>query len=340
MALSQNNQLLCFGFGQLIMLLNVVTGILSKYLSNEQASLPTLQSAFLYVSLAVVYLSIKFFYYRGRAATKTGVPLWFYVILGIVDVEGNYFAVKAFDYANYVTVGLLLNMTVPFATAMCYVFLKTRYQWQHYVGAVIAVCGSIVIFATDYDASINGDMSRELRGDFYCLIAALFYATSNVMIQSVVKVRDMHANVELLGCMGFVGAVVSLVQILLLEVDPIKKTDLNDRVYGYMTGYVATLFTFYTVVSVFLRLAESLFFNISLLTGPVFTVMASYLLFDESVKPLYWVALVIYYIGLTLYALTPAPLENLKAPEPSTAFHQLETPTLAKLEGEENSDRV
>lgn len=41
----------------------------------------------------------------GRRSKSIGVPIWFYMILAVVDVEGNYFAVKAFAYANYVTVG-------------------------------------------------------------------------------------------------------------------------------------------------------------------------------------------------------------------------------------------
>ncbi|TMW62017.1 hypothetical protein Poli38472_009510 [Pythium oligandrum] len=321
---SQRFQLICFGFGQLIMFLNVITGVLSRYLTNENVSLPTLQSAFLYVSLAVVYLPIKFLYRRSH---KINIPIWYYVLLALVDVEGNYFAVKAFNYANYVTVGLLLNLTVPFATFLCYFFLKTRYTWQHYLGAFISVCGSVVIFVVDYDASLNSSDGREIRGDIYCVIAALFYASSNVMIQYVVKVRDMDANIELLGFLGLFASIISAIQICSLELGPIEDAVFNGRVYGYMIGFVATLFVFYTVVSIFLRWSESLMFNLSLLTNPVFTVIASYFFFDEPVKAWYWFALVLFYIGLTLYTLAPAPQESHKleaAPEES--FHEVASP--------------
>ncbi|KAI9910825.1 hypothetical protein PsorP6_010941 [Peronosclerospora sorghi] len=107
------------------MLLEVASGTLSKYLTLEHASLPTLQSTCLYVMLAVVYCIVRFI----RKTPWIGVPWWFYTILAVVDVEDNYFAVKAYNYANYAT---------------------TRYSFRHYLGALIAMGGSIVIFVSDF----------------------------------------------------------------------------------------------------------------------------------------------------------------------------------------------
>uniref|UniRef100_K3X1T9 EamA domain-containing protein n=1 Tax=Globisporangium ultimum (strain ATCC 200006 / CBS 805.95 / DAOM BR144) TaxID=431595 RepID=K3X1T9_GLOUD len=300
-------QFLCFGFGQLIMLLNVVTGIFTKYLTRENVSLATLQSASLYVLLGLVYLTIRYM----KKTPSTGIKWWFYVLLAVADVEGNYFAVKAFNYANYATLGLILNMTVPFVTLFCYVFLGTRYSWRHYVGALIAIGGAIVIFVSDYDGSVNDlyTTGQQFRGDVYALIAAAFYATSNVMIQSVVKVRDVNANIEVLGFLGLWASLISIIQILILERTPIADTNFNGRIYGYMVGYVLVLFTFYTITSVFLRWAESLMFNLNLLTGPIFTVVASYWIFDEGVNNWYWLALGFVYVGLAVYSTAPAPVE-------------------------------
>ncbi|KAI9916189.1 hypothetical protein PsorP6_018022 [Peronosclerospora sorghi] len=304
-------QFICFGFGQVIMLLNVASGILSKYLTLEHASLPTLQSTCLYVLLAVVYLLVRFL----RKTPWIGVPWWFYTILAVVDVEGNYFAVKAYNYANYATLSLILNMTVPFVTLFCFVFLKTRYSFRHYVGALIALSGSVVIFVSDYSSSANGSTSREVRGDLYALIAAAFYATSNVMIQAVVKARSVDSNIEVLGFLGLWASIVSILQIFLLERRAIEAVDFNGRIYGYMTGYVCVLFLFYTITSVFLRWAESLLFNLSLLTGPIFTVAVSYLLFHEAVHKWYWLALALVYTGLICYSTAPAPKEEASSTE-------------------------
>ncbi|CAH0477631.1 unnamed protein product [Peronospora belbahrii] len=267
------------------MLLNVASGILSKYLTLENASLPTLQSTCLYVMLAVVYLLVR----AMRKSPFIGIPWWFYIILAIVDVEGNYFAVKAYNFANYATLSLILNMTVPFMTLFCFVFLKTRYSVRHYLGATIAL--------------------REVRGDMYALIAAAFYATSNVMVQAVGKTRNVDANIEVLGFLGFWASIVPLIQVFFLELSPIKAVDVTGRIYGYMAGYVCVLFAFYTITSVFLRWAESLMFNLSLLTGPIFTVAVSYLLFDEGVNNWYWFALLLVYIRLICYRTASAPQE-------------------------------
>lgn len=329
-------QLLCFGFGQCIMLLNVLSGILSKYLTRANASVPTLQSTFLYVLLAVVYQAVR--YYRKQPLL--GIKWYYYVFLGFVDVEGNYFAVKAFNFANYATLGLLLNMTVPFVTILCYIFLGTRYSWQHYTGAFIAFCGCVVIFVSDYTSSANGSSTgRELRGDLYAVIAAAFYATSNVMIQAVVKVRNVDSNIEVLGFLGLWASIVSIIQVAILENNSFSEVDWTADVYGYMTGYVLTLFTFYTIVSVFLRWGESLMFNLSLLTGPVFTVIFSYALFDESVNNWYWMALVLFYIGLITYSTAPAPIETAK-PQDGPEFEELTTPSLQMPKMDDSTGHV
>jgi solute carrier family 35 protein F1/2 len=318
-------QMLCFAFGQGIMLLNVASGVLSKYLTLENASLPTLQSTCLYILLAIVFLAVRFV----RKTPATSIPWWYYILLAFVDVEGNYFAVKAYNYANYATLSLILNTTVPFVTVFCFVFLKTRYRLLHCVGGVIALGGPITIFLADYAASNNGVASREVRGDFYALVAAVFYATSNVMIQAVVKARDVNSNIEVLGFLGFWASIISIIQVAILERDPIGDVDWTGRVYGYMAGYVLVLFTFYVITSVFLRWAESLMFNLSLLTGPVFTVAISYLIFDEPVNKWYWLALAFVYVGLVVYSSSKAPIElgQHENDKEEAEFAEMATPT-------------
>lgn len=315
-------QMVCFAFGQGIMLLNVASGVLSKYLTIENASLPTLQSTCLYILLGVVFLAVRFV----RKTPRTSIPWWYYIFLAFVDVEGNYFAVKAYNYANYATLSLILNTTVPFVTVFCWVFLKTRYRALHFVGGVIALGGPITIFLSDYASSNNGVASREVRGDFYALIAAVFYATSNVMIQAAVKTRDVNSNIEVLGFLGFWASIISIIQVAILERQPIADVDWNGRIYGYMAGYVLVLFTFYVVTSVFLRWAESLMFNLSLLTGPVFTVAVSYLIFDEPVNKWYWLALAFVYVGLVIYSSSKAPIERDQEKE-EHEFAEMSTPT-------------
>jgi solute carrier family 35 protein F1/2 len=324
-------QLLHLGFGQIIMLLNVSSSINTKYLSVNNASVPTFQSIFLYVSLALVYIPVRFL----RKTPAIGVPWWFYIILAIVDIEANYAAVNAFNYANFATLGLLLNLTVPFVTLFCYIFLKTRYNWTHYLGAATSVAGSVVIFVADYDKSINGELSQELKGDFLCLLAAFLYAVSNVMIQSVVKVRNVDSNIELLGSMGFWASIVSTIQVMSLERKKIEAIDWEGKLYGYLIGYVIALFLFYSISSIFLRVTESVMFNLSLLTSPVFTVLASYFLFDESVNKYYWIALVLVYIGIAIYSIdTPKETNQKMGGEgtttavQSTAYEQYTSPHL------------
>ncbi|KAI9914861.1 hypothetical protein PsorP6_008577 [Peronosclerospora sorghi] len=177
-------------------------------------------------------------------------------------------------------------MTVPFETLFCFVFLKTRYYFRHYLGALIALSGSVVIFVSDYSSSANGSRSREVRGDLYALIAAAIYDTSNV-ISKLSSRHNVDSNIEVLGFMGLWASIVSIIQVFVLERRPIEAVLFNGRIYGYMTGYVCVLFLFYSIASVFLRWAESLLSNLSLLTGPIFTDAVSRLIFDEAVNKWY-----------------------------------------------------
>ncbi|KAL7689260.1 putative solute carrier family 35 member SLC35F1/F2/F6 [Plasmopara halstedii] len=123
------------------MMLDAASGILSKYLILENASLPTLQSTCLYVVRGAVYFTVC---YVRKATSRT--------------------------YA------------VTFVALFCFLFLKTRFSACYYLGSTITFSGPIVISATEYTSSANGTSSRGIRGDMYALIAAAYYATSNVKI--------------------------------------------------------------------------------------------------------------------------------------------------------------
>ncbi|KAF4317689.1 hypothetical protein BBO99_00007852 [Phytophthora kernoviae] len=69
-------------------------------------------------------------------------------------------------------------------------------------------------------------------------------------------------------------------------------------------------------------------FNLSLLTGPIFTVAVSYLIFDEAVNKWYWLALALVYIGLICYSTAPAPQEADKtdAKPPTGDYNEAASP--------------
>lgn len=287
-------------YGQVLAILDCGTSIFSKYLTVDNASAPTFLSFWGYVLLACLCLS-----YRYIKQTKPlGVRWWFYLILGVIDVEANYCVNTAFNYANFATVGLLLNLTTPFAAVLSFFLLKTRYKWKHIVGAVLAFGGCIAIFVGDYSSSNNATSSNEAKGNILTVVAAFLYAVSNVLEQWVVKLRDsIDANIECTGMVGFYGAILSGIQILGLERTKIHDIHWYSSIYLYYFGYGCAMVVFYLCTSVFIRWTESLMFNISILTMNIYDVIVNYYLFDTGVATSYWIALGFFYAGIILFSL-------------------------------------
>lgn len=73
------------GLGQFLSLLITSTGFSSSELSNRGINAPTSQSFLNYVLLTVVYGSVMLY---KRQALKA--KWYYYVVLGLVDVEANY----------------------------------------------------------------------------------------------------------------------------------------------------------------------------------------------------------------------------------------------------------
>eukprot|EP00252_Welwitschia_mirabilis_P014389 TRINITY_DN3161_c0_g1_i2.p1 TRINITY_DN3161_c0_g1~~TRINITY_DN3161_c0_g1_i2.p1 ORF type:complete len:110 (-),score=5.58 TRINITY_DN3161_c0_g1_i2:150-479(-) len=81
--------------GQLISLSLSGASFASSFLANKGVDAPVTQSLVTYVFLALVYGAI--FIYKGQ---KMQVPWYWYILLGLVDVEGNYFGGNRAHFMN------------------------------------------------------------------------------------------------------------------------------------------------------------------------------------------------------------------------------------------------
>ncbi|OQR82448.1 Drug/Metabolite Transporter (DMT) Superfamily [Achlya hypogyna] len=308
-------------FGQGISLCLSATGVFSQYLSRNNASAPTFQTLFLYVGLALVF--VTYFYVRKRPSVD--LPWWYWWLLGLVDVEANYFCVLAYrGIVNFAVLGLILHMTVPFVTILSYFVMRKRYMLEHIVGCAFAFAGCIVIFTHDNESAEYPDQGR---GNAWSLAAAFLYGVSNLMSEYAVKRGGMDANVECLGKMGATAAVVSAIQIAIFERDTVAAVEWTPANIWYTFGYVLAMFTFYVVVSIFLRITESLMFNLSLLTADIYNAVANYVCFSNPVPGIYWLALSLNYVGTAVYSLKePVQLPPAGAPI-ADDFSDVQTPS-------------
>ncbi|KAJ1443286.1 Solute carrier family 35 member SLC35F1/F2/F6 [Sesbania bispinosa] len=89
------NTLIGLGLGQLLSLLVTSTGFTSSELAKRGINAPTSQSFLNYVFLAIVYGSIML--YRRKALKA---KWYYYILLGMVDVEANFLDVHSSDRAG------------------------------------------------------------------------------------------------------------------------------------------------------------------------------------------------------------------------------------------------
>ncbi|EQC42790.1 hypothetical protein SDRG_00511 [Saprolegnia diclina VS20] len=310
-------------FGQGISVCLTATGVFSQYLSRNNASAPTFQTLFLYVGLGLVFAS--YFYAQRRPSVH--LPWWYWWLLGFVDVEANYFCVLAFrGVVNFAVLGLILHMTVPFVTLLSYFVLRKRYHALHMVGCAFALAGCVVIFAHNNESAEYPDQGK---GNAWSLAAAFLYGVSNLMSEYAVKRGGLDANVECLGKLGATAAVISAIQVAIFERDTVAAVDWSGVNIGYTAGYVLAMFIFYVVVNIFLRVTESLMFNLSLLTADIYNAAMNYVCFGDAVPGIYWLALALNYVGTAVYALKE-PTQLPPKGETTVEFNELRTPPSEK----------
>ncbi|EEE55026.1 hypothetical protein OsJ_02687 [Oryza sativa Japonica Group] len=161
--------------GQFVSLLITSTGFSSSELARRGVNAPTSQSLLNYVLLALVYGGILI--YRRQHLT---IKWYYFLILGIVDVEANYIVVKAYQYTSLTSVMLIDCWAIPCVILLTWVFLKTKYGLRKFIGVVICVAGIILVVFSDVHASDRAKGPNPLKGDLFVIAGAMLYAVSNV----------------------------------------------------------------------------------------------------------------------------------------------------------------
>uniref|UniRef100_A0A251TFK9 Putative solute carrier family 35 member SLC35F1/F2/F6 n=1 Tax=Helianthus annuus TaxID=4232 RepID=A0A251TFK9_HELAN len=140
-----------------------VVGLLARRGINA----PTSQSLANYVMLAIVYGGILLYRRSGLKA-----KWYYYLLLGLVDVEANYLGVAVYINNEYNAA------RIPSVILLTWLFLKTKYSG-----------------------------SNPIKGDFLVVAGATLYAVSNVSEEFFVKTAD---RIELMAM--FSGIQISILE--------------------------------------------------------------------------------------------------------------------------------
>ncbi|KAJ1974963.1 hypothetical protein H4R34_004518 [Dimargaris verticillata] len=320
--------------GQLLSLCITSTTVCSNKLAQEyQVSIPTTQSFLNYALLALVYIPYTV-YRRGgfrvwwRILRRRG---WMYLVLAIVDVEGNYFVVKAYQYTSLLSAMLLDTWAIPVVVALSYFFLKVRFRVLQYVGVITCLIGMGLLVTADAltDRDYNGP--DPLKGDLFCVLGATLYGISNILEEFSVRQFPIY---EVVGHLGLFGTLVNGIQLAILERTELATTQWSASVVGYVLLFDISMFTMYSVTPYLFRLSSATFFNISLLTSDFYGLLFGLFLFHYRIHVLYPFAFLGIIIGIVIYNVIPCPeptinqklSDSLKIPEDLVPSQEEATP--------------
>ncbi|KAJ6674713.1 hypothetical protein OIU85_010929 [Salix viminalis] len=286
--------LVALGLGQFLSLVITSTGFSSSELARRGINAPTSQSFLNYVFLAIVYGSIML--YRKQPLKA---KWYYYAILSLVDVEANFLVVKAYQYTSITSVMLLDCWSIPSVMVLTWFFLSTKYRFKKIAGVVVCVAGLVMVIFSDVHAGDRSGGSNPHKGDALVIAGATLYAISNVSEEFLVKNAD---RVELMSLLGFFGAIISAIQISIMEHNEIKSIHWSAGAALPFFGYAVAMFLFYSLVPILLKISGSTMLNLSLLTSDMWAVMIRIFAYHEKVDWVYYLAFAAVAAGLVVYS--------------------------------------
>ncbi|KAL8526325.1 hypothetical protein ACS0TY_015514 [Phlomoides rotata] len=313
--------LIQLGLGQLVSLDLAIIGFTSSSIAI-QVDAPLATSFSTYLALTLVYGTILL--YRRK---KLLVSWYWYVLLGFIDVHGNYLVNKAFQFTSITSVAILDCFTIAWAILLTWILLGTKYSGRQFFGAAICVGGLGLVLLSDAGVG-GGGGSNPLLGDFLVIAGSFCFAMSNVGEEFCVKRKDL---IEVIAMIGVFGMLVSACEIVVLEKKTLESVKWSTELLLTYAGYEVSSFLFYTLVPYVLKMSGSTLFNLSLLTSDMWAVVIRIFIYKQKVDGLYYLAFFLVVVGLIIYSKTE------ESPDNTTTIHEnssLTTPDYCLIEEE------
>ncbi|XP_019430834.1 PREDICTED: solute carrier family 35 member F1-like [Lupinus angustifolius] len=280
--------------GQFLSLLITSTGFSSSQLAKKGINAQTSQSFLNYVLLAVAYGSILI-YRRKPLKAKW----YYYLLLGIIDVEANFLVVKSYQYTSLTSVMLLDCWSIPIVMLLTWIFLKTKYRFKNITGIVVCIAGLVLVVFSDVHAGDRSGGSNPRKGDLIVIAGSTLYAISNVSEEFLVKNAD---RVELMAMLGIFGSIMSAIQISILERNELESIKWTAGAGIPFFGFAVAMFMFYSLVPVLLKTNGATMLNLSLLTSDMWSVLIRIFAYHEKVDWMYFLAFGAVVAGLLIYS--------------------------------------
>ncbi|CAA7016692.1 unnamed protein product [Microthlaspi erraticum] len=287
--------LIGLGLGQILSLLSTSVSFTSSEFARKGISAPTAQTFLGYLLLGVVYGGVMLY----RRPTIKG-KWYYYFLLALVDVEGNFLMAKAYQNTSMTSIMLLDCWAIPCVLFLTWVFLKTRYKLMKIAGVVICTVGAVMVVFSDVHAGDRAGGSNPVKGDLLVIVGATLYAVCNVSQEFLVTNAD---RIELMAFVGLFGAIIGAIQVSIFERGVLKSIDWSSGVGLRYLGIAIAWFLFYSLLTVLLKTSGSAMFTLSLLTSDMWAVLIRIFAYHEKVDWLYYLAFATTAIGLIIYSM-------------------------------------
>lgn len=261
---------------------------------------------------------------------------WVYPLVAFFDLQANCMAVHSLAFADYVTVGLMLNLTIPFVSMLSCVARGRKYSWRHAAGCVLASAGGLALFLDSYYRDQSDASSQQLYGCFMALLAAFLYGASNMTNQVCLKVHGVDAVIESLGMISAWASGLAMTQMVLLERAQVTAIEWTSDVSLCFAAYIVAMLAFYALVSLLPQTFTPPMYNLSILASNLYLALASVYLFGEKPHDYFFLALALVLIGLTMHCIEHARAESKMKKQqheklPHVNFKSMHTPSDLKL---------
>lgn len=111
-------------------------------------------------------------------------PAHFYaidIILAATDVEGNFLAVKAYNYTTLLSCELLDAWAIPSCLLFSWLYMRTRYRPSQLLGVLVCVGGLGMLVASDELTDKDYPAANRGLGDAFMVIGATLYGFSTCL---------------------------------------------------------------------------------------------------------------------------------------------------------------
>mmetsp|Transcript_33839 Transcript_33839/g.77341 ORF Transcript_33839/g.77341 Transcript_33839/m.77341 type:complete len:490 (+) Transcript_33839:84-1553(+) len=264
---------------------------------------------------------------RFLGFTTIHAPWWSYFLSAVIAVEGRYLMFLSFRYTSFTFIFLATALAVPSAMTFSRCLLHRTYRFVHVLGCAICIGGIVVNTVSDVENKDEDALNREdvdlvhhIDGDVMSLVGAVLLGLDDVLSEKFIK--EFGGADELLFMKWLFGALIAVLQLLVLELDDLRRLfeqDASDTCTLSTSIMILGGYVVFQVLDIygelkFLEVSECALLNMSLLTSDLWAVIFSIVAVGFIPPGSYYVALFAIVSGIVVYESASSPAQ------PSTPY--------------------